>query len=252
MKIKSIITIAVAMLLGLSLQAQEQQGPIKPVRLGVALTAGSNSYLSVTAQPGMLTSYGAEALSVGWTDKATAFGMEGSLIFCDRWKLDLGGEFSYYNNPAHVEVPGTYEGNPLAVYEVGQIPDYEAINAKADLNWFAHIAGSYYFRLPSVPCLRPYAGVRFTGGYASNWERTDKYEALGSSDAETYFFTVGALAGVDWYFSPNFFIGIAVEPYRYTFGVTSYRPQEGLAPIAADTHFNGAFVEPRLKVGFLF
>lgn len=250
MKIKSIIAIAAAMLLSLSLQAQEYKGPYQPVRLGVSLTAGSNSYLSVTSQPGMLTSYGAEALSVGWTDKATAFGMEGSLIFCDRWKLDLGGEFSYANNPGYVEVPGTYEG--AGAYEVGEIPDYEAVDAKANLNWIAHIAGSYYFRLPSVPCLRPYAGVRFAGGYASNWVRTDKYEALGSSDAETYFFSVGALAGVDWYFSQNFYVGMAFEPYRYTYGVTSYRPQEGLAPLGADTHFNGAFVEPRLKIGFLF
>jgi len=250
MKIKSIIAIAAAMLLGISLQAQEYKGPLKPVRLGIAVTAGSNSYLDVTALPGMQTSYGAEALSVGWTDKATAFGLEGTLIFCDRWKLDLGGEFSYYNNPAYVEVPGTYEG--VAGYEIGQIPDYEAVNAKADLNWLAHMAFSYYFRMPSVPCLRPYAGVRFTGAYASNWERTDKYEALGSSDAETYYFSVGALVGVDWYFSQNFYVGMAVEPYRYTYGVVKYRPQEGLAPIGADTHFNGAFVEPRLKVGFLF
>ena len=84
MNIKSILTLTVALLVGAAtLQAQEQKGRTETVRFGVALTAGSNSYLNVGALPGMLTSYGTQAKSVGWTDKALAFGIEGSLIFCD-------------------------------------------------------------------------------------------------------------------------------------------------------------------------
>lgn len=249
MKVKSIITLAATLLLGVAtVQAQEQKGPVAPVRIGVALTAGSNSYLNVSAQPGMLTSYGTQALSVGWTDKALAFGLEGSLIFCDHWKLDLGGAFSYYNNPGYAYVPGTMD----ATYEMGEIPAYEAVDLKKNMNWLAYAAFSYYFRIPAVPALRPYAGLRFQGAYASDLTGYDYYEAMGVSVGESYTLSAGVLTGVDYYFSRNFYVGMAVEPFRYSYGVVKYRPQEGLANLGADTHFLGAFAAPRLKIGFLF
>ena len=62
----------------------------------------------------------------------------------------------------------------------------------------------------------------------------------------------GVLTGVDYSFSRNFYVGMAVEPFRYSYGVVEYRPQEGLANLGADTHFLGAFAAPRLKIGFLF
>ena len=249
MNIKSIITLAAVVLLSAAtVQAQEKTGRTAPVRIGVALTAGPNSYLSVSAQPGMLTSYGTQALSVGWTDKALAFGLEGSLIFCDRWKLDLGGSFSYYNNPGYEAVMGTMG----AAYEVGEIPTYEAVDAKFNMNWLAHMSFSYYFRIPSAPCLRPYAGVRVQGGYASDLTSTQYYEAMGVSVGESYTIAAGVLTGVDYYFSKNFFVGMSVEPFRYSYGVVKYRPQEGLGVLGADTHFLGAFAAPQLKIGFLF
>ena len=249
MNIKSRITLTVALLVGAAtLQAQEQKGRTETVRVGVALTAGANSYLNVSALPGMLTSYETQAKSVGWTDKALAFGIEGSLIFCDRWKLDVGGAFSYYNNPSYAMVPGTMG----STYEMGEIPTYEAVDAKINLNWLAHMAFSYYFRIAAVPNLRPYAGLRFQGGYASDLWAYDDYRAMGNSVSETYTVCGGLLTGVDYYFSRNFFVGASVEPFRYTYGVVKYRPQEGLSLLGADTHFMSAFAVPQLKIGFLF
>ena len=249
MNIKSIITLTVALLFGAAtLQAQEQVGRTKPVRASVALTAGSNSYLSVSALPGMLTSYETQAMSAGWTDKALAFGVEGSLIFCDRWKLDVGGAFSYYNNPGQAMVPGTMG----KTYEMGEIPTYEAVEAKINLNWLARMAFSYYYRIPAVPNLRPYTGLTFQGGYASDLSAYNDYRTMGNSVAETYTVSGGILTGVDYYFSRNFFVGASVEPFRYSYGVVAYRPQEGLSLLAADTHFFGVFAAPQLKIGFLF
>ena len=249
MNIKSIITLAAVVLLGAAtVNAQEKTGRTETVRFGVALTAGSNSYLNVSALPGMLTSYGTQAKSVGWTDKALAFGIEGSLIFCDRWKLDVGGAFSYYNNPGYAMVPGTMG----KTYEMGEIPTYEAVDAKINLNWLAHIAFSYYYRIPAVPNLRPYTGLKFQGGYASDLWAYDDYKAMGNSVGETFTMCGGLLVGVDYYFSRNFFVGASVEPFRYTYGVVKYRPQEGLSILGADTHFMGAFAAPQLKIGFLF
>ena len=249
MNIKSIITLTVALLFGAaSLQGQDLASAAAPVRIGIALTAGANSNLNVSAQPGMLTSYGAQAMSVDWTDKALAFGLEGSLIFCDSWKLDLGGSFSYWNNPPYAMVPGTMTSE----YEVGEIPTYEAVDMQHKLNWSGNIAMSYYFRIPIVPALRPYTGLRSQFSYTSASLREDKVEAMGASVAEGYAISAGVLIGVDYYFSRNFFVGASVEPFRYTYGVVQYRPQEGLATLGADTHFMGAFAAPQLKIGFLF
>lgn len=251
MKIKSIITIAAALVMSVSVMAQEQpKGPIDPVRIGVALTAGANSHLSVASLSGMQTSYGTQALSADWTDKALGLGIEGSLIFCDRWKLDLGGSFSNWNNPPYAIIPGTYvEGQG---YEPGEIPTYEAVDMQHKLNYQVYIAGSYYFRIKKVPALRPYAGLRFQASYAGSSLREQNYQAMGRSTAETYTLATGILTGVDYYFSRNFFVGMSVEPFRYTYGVIAYRPQEGLSLLAADTHFFGAFAAPQLKIGFLF
>ena len=248
MKVRFIITLAITLVLGTSVFAQEQKGRTAPVRVGVALTAGPNSYLSVSALPGMLTSYGTQALSVGWTDKALAFGMEGSLIFCDRWKLDLGGAFSYFNNPSYEALPGTMGDT----YEMGEIPSYEAVDAKFNLNWLANLAFSYYIRIPAVPKLRPYVGFRVQGGYASDVARKTTFEAMGVSVGESYTISAGVLTGVDYYLGNNFFFGASVEPFRYAYGVVKYRPQEGLSVLGADTHYMGAFASPQLKIGFLF
>ena len=249
MKIKSIITLAAALVMSASLFAQEQpKGPIDPVRVGVAVTVGSNNHLSVSSQSGMLTSYGTQALSADWTDKALTLGIEGSLIFCDRWKLDLGGSFSNWNVPPRAIIPGTMEDE----YVQGEIPTYEAVDMQHKLNYLAYISGSYYFRVKKVPALRPYLGLRFQGSYAGSSLREQNPESMGRSIAEAYTLASGVLAGVDYYFSRNFYVGASVEPFRYTYGLIYYCPQEGLSLLAADTHFFGVFAAPQLKIGFVF
>lgn len=276
MKVKSIITIVALMALGLNALAQEQKGRISPVRVGVAVTAGSNSHLSLNAQSGMLTSYQAMPLSVDWTDKALGLGIEGSLIFCDRWKLDLGGSLSGWNVPPRAMVPGTYSTTPQVAdipsssegldphstkggssesgseYVMGEVPTYDAVNMQHKLNYTVYIASSYYFRIQNAPCLRPYLGLRFQASYAAASLREQDFESMGRSTAEAYTLASGVLFGVDYYFGRNFFVGASVEPFRYTYGVVAYRPQEGLSLAAADTHFFGVFAAPQLKIGFLF
>ena len=248
MNIKSIITLAAALMLGTAAFAQEQKGPIDPVRVSVALTAGANTHLSVTAPSGMLTSYENEAFSVDWTDKALTLGVEGSLIICDRWKLDLGGSFSNWNNPPYAAVLGTMGGE----YSIGDIPTYRAVNMQHKVNYQAYIAGSYYFRIKGVPALRPYAGARFQGTYAGASKRLQDFMAMGRSTAEAFSLCVGILTGVDYYFSRNFFVGMSVEPFRYTYGASLIRPQEGLMNLGADTYYFAVLAAPQLKIGFLF
>lgn len=248
MKIKSIITIIALLSVGVSALAQEKEGRTQPVRIGVALTAGANGYMSVTAQSGMLTTYQARELSADWTDKSLAFGIEGSLIICDSWKLDLGGSLSASNVPPRAEVPGTM-GN---AYEMGEIPTYASVDMQHRLNYSAFIASSYYFRIASAPALRPYVGVRFQAFYAGATRREQSYEAMGRSTTEGYALAPGLLTGVDYYFSRNFFVGASVEPFRYTYAVAADRPQEGLSLQYSDTHYFGVLAAPQFKIGFVF
>ena len=51
MNINRIFVFAAAMLITVGAFAQEQQGRIKPVRLGVSVTVGSNAYAGISALP---------------------------------------------------------------------------------------------------------------------------------------------------------------------------------------------------------
>ncbi len=245
MKIKRIITCAVVLALGVSLFAQERRGPVKPVRFGVAVTAGSNGYASISAQPGTLSSYGAEAKSVQWTDKATAFGIEGSLLISDAWKIDLGGTFNFAYNPGYQAVPGTGTG-------LGDIPDYQAVALQQSVVYQVYLGAGYSFRIPAVPALRPYVGIRGGVSYANNQKLLPEVEAMGVSVGENYNIYAGVVGGVDYYLGSNFYIGGAVDFFRFIYGVTAYAPQEGLGALSADSFGLGFLAAPRIKVGFLF
>lgn len=243
MNIKSIFAFAAAMLVGVSVLAQE--GPVKPVRLGVSVTVGSGVYAGISALPGTLASYESAALSANWMDKAPAFGIEGSMILADHWKLDLGGAFNYGYNPGYAGVAGTGT-------QPGDIPSYEPVTAQQSVAYQAYLAGSYYFRVLSAPALRPSVGLRFGASYANNQQLKDDENWMGISVGETYTLGASIIAGFDYYIGSSCFIGLGVDLFRYVYGVTAQRPQEGLGALAADTHNFGFLGAPKVKVGFVF
>ncbi len=231
------------MLVGVSVLAQE--GPVKPVRVGVSVTVGSNAYAGISALPGTLASYESAALPTNWMDKAPAFGIEGSLILADHWKLDLGGAFNFGYNPGYPGVEGTGT-------QMGDIPTYEPVILQQSVSYQVYLAGSYYFRIPMVPAVRPSVGLRLGATYANNQQRKDVEEWMGTSVGENYTLGASVIAGFDYYFSRNFFAGVGVDLFRYVYGVTAQRPQEGLGVLGADSHNFGFLGAPKIKIGFMF
>ena len=75
---------------------------------------------------------------------------------------------------------------------------------------------------------------------------------MGVSAGETFTLNGSVIAGVDYYFSQHFFVGLGVDLFRYVYGVTSHRPQEGLGALQADTHNFGFLGAPKVKIGFMF
>ncbi len=243
MNINRIFAFAAAMLVGVSVLAQE--GPVKPVRVGVSVTVGSNAYAGISALPGTLASYESAALPTNWMDKAPAFGIEGSLILADHWKLDLGGAFNFGYNPGYPGVEGTGT-------QMGDIPTYEPVILQQSVSYQVYLAGSYYFRIPMVPAVRPSVGLRLGATYANNQQRKDVEEWMGTSVGENYTLGASVIAGFDYYFSRNFFAGVGVDLFRYVYGVTAQRPQEGLGVLGADSHNFGFLGAPKIKIGFMF
>ena len=249
MNIKHLTTLTLALLVGVSLLAQEQVGRVKPVRFSAAVTAGANGYASVGALDGRAAVQELPDLSANWMDKMPSFGAEISLLFCDKWKLDIGGTFNFSYNPGYIGVPGSAGDDG---YKIGDVPDYRAVPADQKFGYLAYLACSYYFRVPKVPALRPYLGLRFSGTYANNQQLYNEPESMGLSSAETFHLGASFIGGIDYYLASNFYIGASLDLVRYVYGVAWYKPQDGLPLLGGDTHCLGAFGAPRIKVGFLF
>lgn len=125
-----------------------------------------------------------EALSVNWTDKMPAFGAEASILINDRWKADLGGMFQFSYNPGYLGVPGTAENDYN--YSAGDLPAYRAVPADQQVAYVLYLAGSYCFKIPAIPAMRPYCGLRFSFAYANDQKKYDELSSMGISSAETF------------------------------------------------------------------
>jgi hypothetical protein len=75
---------------------------------------------------------------------------------------------------------------------------------------------------------------------------------LGAAVAEAYAFRVAPVAGLDYYFMKQLFVGIDVRPLAYQYSIYSERPQAGLKSIASDNHSFSFIAQPTLKLGFRF
>ena len=178
-------------------------------------------------------------------------GIEGGWFVHDFWKLNIAGGFNSSTKPGYAEVEGTidsgsYENN------IGEIPTYNSINAESSLAYTAAVGVDRYFKVRNVKNLMWYTGLRVGFAYAHNQVQSDDWQMLGRSVAETWNLRAGITFGVDYYVLPSMFVGVSVDPFTYTYGMTSYRPQEGLGRLSADTHDFSAFAAPTIRVGFKF
>lgn len=255
MKITKLILLAVISLLTLSAQAQEAKRKNYAPRKGdftVAATLGYNSYASVKALPGTLSVYEAEALSTDWSQKKLTVGIEGGWFFMDQWKLNLGGGLNFTNNPGYSEVPGTMDPAASAEENMGEIPSYRAVADAQTLTYSLFTGVDRYFKIKWIPNLVWYAGARIGVAYAQNQQRFDEYESMGKSVGESWNLRTALTAGVEYYVLPALFIGVQIDPFAYTYNMTTYKPQEGLGALSADSHNFGFLAAPTLKIGFKF
>ncbi len=254
MKITRTLLLTVVSVAGLAAQAQECKKDYTPKKgdFTLAATLGYNSYASVTALPGVLTNYEAAALSTDWTDKKLMVGFEAGWFFKEQWKLNLGGGLNFTNNPGYSAVPGTMDESASVEDNMGEIPNYRAV---ADAQTFSYnvFAGiDRYFRMDKVSNLMWYTGARVGMAYAQNQMKYDEYVSMGKSVGETWNLRGSLTVGVDYFVLPAMYVGAQIDPLAYTYNMTTYKPQEGLGSLKADSHNFSMLAAPTVKVGFRF
>ena len=248
-KIKFIAVVAVA-LMGITANAQSE--PDKGTHLTVAVTAGSNSALGVSAMPGAQAVYSTEVTSLNWMNKGLSFGLEAGLNLGLNWRIVLGGGFNMTAVPGSPAVIGTADPSWSLDDNWGEVPTYSSVPTQQSMSYLAYTGADYRFKIEALPALRPYAGIRVMGSYSSDSKLSDDEYAMGRSIAESYALKGALVGGADFYVANGLFVGIAFDLFNYTYGMTAYKPQEGLGSLKAAVHNFGGFACPTIKVGVQF
>ena len=249
MKLRKLIILAVAPMMCLAANAQKQEVGPKKGDLTVAATVSYNSYTSLNAPAGNLTDYNLQAVSTNWNDKKLMVGIEGGWFFKDLWKLTLGGGLSITSNPGYAPVPGTIDEN----YEKGDgsIPNYGAVANQSNMQFNVFTGVDRYFKTKTCG-LMPYVGVRVGYAYGQNTAAADDETWMGKSVGESFNVRGAATVGVDYFLTEGIFVGAQVDPFAYTYNKSTYKPQEGLGNLSADSHNFSVLAAPTIKVGFKF
>ena len=250
MKLRKLIILAVAPMMCLAASAQNKECTApKKGDLTLAATVSYNSYTSLSAPAGNLTDYNLQAVSTNWNDKNLAVGIEGGWFVSDLWKLTLGGGLSITSNPGYAPVPGTVDGNTEA--GDGSIPNYGAVANQSELQFNVYTGIDRYFKT-KVCGLMPYLGLRVGYAYGQNVANADDETWMGKSAAESFNLRGAVTFGVDYFLTNAFFVGLQVDPFAYTYNMSTYKPQDGLGNLSADSHNFSVMAAPTLKVGFKF
>lgn len=217
-----------------------------------ALTLGYNNYAGISAQAGNQLQYEATLPTNTWTEKHVSLGIEGGWFFCDLWKLGFGGGINFLRNPGKEVVYGTVDYSQSIEDNMGNIPDYLAVPDTYGFSYYVNLGVDRYFKLKKAPNLMPYVGIHVGYTYAFSEKKADDYTWMGISGAETWNLNASIACGADYYFLPNMFVGIALEPFQYVHSLVSYRPQVGLRSLKAHGNNFNVLANPTLKVGFKF
>ena len=256
MNIRKLLISAVLPVLFISTAFAQQtdEGSNKPKKGDVTLatTVGYNSYASITALPGNLNTYEAAALSTDWTNKKLMVGLEGGWFVGNYWKLSLGGGVTFTNNPGYSGVPGTVDESLSLEENLGDIPNYRAVADAYTFGYNAVLGIDRYYNVKGVKNLMLYTGLRAGFAYALNEQKYDEWTSMGKSTAETWNLRGSLTFGADYFVLPGMFVGLSVDVGSYTYNMTTYKPQEGLANLSADSHNVGFLAAPTIKVGFVF
>ncbi len=214
-------------------------------------TSAKGDFTVATALPGNLTDYEAAAFATDWSKKKLTVGFEAGYFVSDKWKLSLGGGINFTHNPGYADKPGTMTPGMSGEDMVGEIPSYRAVASQYSCTYNVAAGLDRYFST-SVKNLMWYGGVRVGMAYSLNEQKYDEWTAMGKSVGESWSLRGALTIGADYYVMKGMYVGASVDPFAYTYNMTSFRPQEGLARLSADSSNFAILAAPTVKIGFRF
>jgi hypothetical protein len=253
-KIISIIAFLSFAFLGVT-KAQEVQNegsPYAPKKndFTVSVNFGVGSHIGKQNAPAPdLSNYSLSAPMTAWFEKKPVLDVEGRWFFIDKWALKLTGGFALSYNPGYDEIPGVQLGEE---FELGDVPSYTTVLTKDDIQYSVGLGADRYFTTKSDRIfLRVGGEVGFAYARTSVKDK-DGELYLGASIGEAYAFRVAPVAGLDFFFTQQLFVGIDIRPVAYQYSVYSERPQVGLRSLSSDNHSFSFISQPAIKFGFRF
>ncbi len=212
---------------------------------------GNNAYWSV---PGSAPS--ANVMNANYNNVANMVGGEARMFLNDNMAVRLNGGLIFSNTPARDNVPGIIDPDAP---NVTWIPNYEAVTA--DNRFDANINPGFEYHFP-MGDLSPFVGVSVPVYYA-RWSQYNPTYTVDSeanvvvTDIDTRHveligFGGQIVAGADYYFNDNLFLGAEIKPFSYLYAYNVKLPAPGLESLKADTYTLGLFVQPFVKLGFKF
>ena len=165
--------------------------------------------------------------------------------------LSLGGGINFTHNPGYADKPGTMTPGMSGEDMVGEIPSYRAVASQYSCTYNVAAGLDRYFS-SSVKNLMWYGGVRVGMAYSLNEQKYDEWTAMGKSVGESWSLRGALTIGADYYVMKGMYVGASVDPFAYTYNMTSFRPQEGLARLSADSSNFAILAAPTVKIGFRF
>ena len=122
---------------------------------------------------------------------------------------------------------------------------------QSDIQFNVFTGVDRYFKT-KVCGLMPYVGVRVGYAYGQNTALADDETWMGKSVGESFNIRGAATVGVDYFLTEGFFVGAQVDPFAYTYNKSTYKPQEGLGNLSANSNNFSVLAAPTIKVGFKF
>ena len=210
---------------------------------------GANSY-SVSGTPSMST------ISTNYNSATNMIGAEGRYYITDGFAVTLSGVATFSSVPSALAIPAVLDPNTNAVI----IPGYSAVveDNRADLS-FA-VGAQWSFDVKSNK-LFPYLGFAIPFNYArrSLYDPTITFgnngaviTDLGASHINVNAIGLQAVAGVDYYFSDNLYLGASIKPASMYYITNSKVPGPGLPGLQTESLTISSFVQPLLSIGFKF
>lgn len=248
---KRIISLIFLSFIALSVSKVYAQETIAPKKgdFMISVNFGIGSYINGVAPAPNNASYQYSAPMEGWFKKSPMLDLEARWFMTDKWALKLTGGFNFGHNPGYNEVTGVTTGKD---FEMGDIPTYEAVPSRDNLQFSVAIGADRYF---STKVDRLFFRVGGEFGYAygrSTANAEDSEEYAGISAGEAYSFRVAPVIGMDYFLNEALFVGIDVRPVAYQYAVYGQRPQPGLSMLSSDNHTVTFISNPMIKFGVRF